>query len=138
MQPSTLGHPRDAATAFTTASCSLGSEQVPGTMPVTIVDVAEGPSPSPEVMRYTEVRTLLGRDLKLGDWLDSLDRCGARMIYGLWCGSASSSEVGETIRKAVPDRDVITVMFSIGDTERIRAGVSYDVVDPDSLIEPAA
>lgn len=76
----------------------------------------------PGLMWYATSDKVRGSDLKAGDWLDSLDHRGARMIYEVADGS-------EGVR---------TVWFSGGgdDCETIRADVLYDVVDPDSQVAP--
>ena len=74
----------------------------------------------PGLVWYSRVRKVRGADLRRGDWLDSLDHRGARMIYGIaWTHS-----------------DVLTVTFSCGDTELVTASVEYDVVDPESQVAP--
>ena len=72
---------------------------------------------------YTRVRKVSGADLKVGDWLDSLDHSGARTIHN--------------ITKA-PGAVTRTVRFSDieGDSEVVRADVMYDVVDPTSHVGP--
>lgn len=95
----------------------------------------------PGLVWYASIHKVRGEDLKLGDWLDSLDHRGARMIYGLWLGAATTADLyEETLRTAV-DIDsgspkVMTVMFSCGDTEQLRPDVEYDVVDPESQVAP--
>jgi len=76
----------------------------------------------PGLMWYARVEQVRGGDLKVGDWLDSLDHRGARMIYAVADGS-------EGFR---------TVWFSEGgdDCETVRVDVDYDVVDPDSQVAP--
>ncbi len=75
----------------------------------------------PGLVWYSEVRKTYGRDLCENDWLDSLDHRGARMICH-------------------PPREVgggnIVVTFSFGDTETVRADIEYDVVNPDSQVQP--
>ncbi|MET0415019.1 MAG: hypothetical protein ABW022_03230 [Actinoplanes sp.] len=70
---------------------------------------------------YADVTKTYGRDLKQGDWLDSLDHRGARQIY-------------ETPRPV--GGGSIEVTLSFGDTELVRADVEYDVVNPDSQVQP--
>lgn len=86
----------------------------------------------PGLVWYSRVTKTRGDQLKVGDWLDSLDHRGARSIYG--------------IRVAQPGSGFREVCFSGGwtvyedgssDTEIVRDGVLYDVVDPDSLVDPA-
>jgi hypothetical protein len=76
----------------------------------------------PGMVWYSSVRKTLGGDLKVGDWLDSLDHRGARMICA--------------VRDDGPDSPVLTVVFSAGDTEQVRRDVDYDVVDPRSQVTP--
>jgi hypothetical protein len=87
----------------------------------------------PGLMWYATVTPTRGSDLKLGDWLDSLDHRGARAIQG--------------IRVAVPGSGFRKVHFGGGwkvypdgssDTETIRDDVMYDVVDPNSQVAPDA
>jgi hypothetical protein len=87
----------------------------------------------PGLVWYSKATKTYGRDLKLGDWLDSLDHRGARTIWGLWRGSATRAELGAR-SLYLPDQadPLITVMFGGGDTEVVRADVQYDVVEPDS------
>jgi hypothetical protein len=76
----------------------------------------------PGMVWYSRARKVRGADLRLGDWLDSLDHRGARMIYGIsWTD---------------PESPVRTVTFSFDDTELVHANVEYDVVDPDSRVAP--
>jgi hypothetical protein len=91
----------------------------------------------PGLVWFAEVRKVLGAELKLGDWLDSLDHHGARSIWGIWRGAATRQQLG-SLSFYLPDKDdpAITVMFGGGDTETIRADVEYDVVDPDSQVAP--
>jgi hypothetical protein len=91
----------------------------------------------PGLVWYAEATPTLGADLKLGDWLDSLDHRGARSICGIWRGSAPRDELSAAPCYA-PDCDdpIITVMFFAGDTEQVRADVMYDVVNPDSQVTP--
>lgn len=74
----------------------------------------------PGLVWYADVTKTYGRDLKEGDWLDSLDHRGARMISG----------------PPRVDGNSIVVTFSFGDTEIVRADVEYDVVNPDSQVQP--
>jgi hypothetical protein len=76
----------------------------------------------PGLMWYASVRKVPGGELHVGDWLDSLDHRGARMIYA--------------VLDARPGYR--TVYFSeLGDDcEIVRADVEYDVVDPDSQVAP--
>jgi hypothetical protein len=69
---------------------------------------------------YTRIRKTFGRDLKLTDWLDSLDHRGARMIF--------------RITMPYLDSQTWSVAFHGGDTETIRPDVEYDVVDPSSVV----
>lgn len=76
----------------------------------------------PGLVWYSRVRKVRGADLQLGDWLDSLDHRGARMIYGIsWTPGSKRG----------------TVTFGgDDDTEEVHAEVVYDVVDPDSQVAP--
>lgn len=85
----------------------------------------------PGLVWYAKVTPTRGDELKVGDWLDSLDHRGARSIYG--------------IRVAAPDSGYREVCFSGGftvyddgssDAEVVRDDVMYDVVDPDSQVAP--
>lgn len=76
----------------------------------------------PGMVWYAKSTPTYGHDLKLHDWLDSLDHRGARAIHGL-----SINTLKDT---------TITVTFFGGDTETVRADVQYDVVDPDSQVTP--
>ena len=76
---------------------------------------------------YASVTPTRGDELKIGDWLDSLDHSGARSIHA--------------IRKANPGTDVHEVAFSpngfhSGDYEVVRDNVIYDVVNPNSQVDP--
>lgn len=91
----------------------------------------------PGLVWYAEATPTLGADLKLGDWLDSLDHRGARSICGMWIGGVTREELGAAPFYAPDFNDpVITVMFGCGDTEQVRADVMYDVVNPDSQVAP--
>lgn len=81
----------------------------------------------PGLVWYATVTPTRGDALKIGDWLDSLDHSGARSIYA--------------IRKPDPSSDAREVAFSpdgfdFGDCEVVRDSVVYDVVDPDSQVDP--
>jgi hypothetical protein len=95
----------------------------------------------PGLVWYAKTRKVLGADLRPGDWLDSLDHRGARMIYGIWFGQVDAADLPEAMVEIDdshpdPDSPVRTVMLSFGDTEAARADVLYDVVDPDSQVSP--
>lgn len=88
----------------------------------------------PGLVWYSTVEKKRGDELKIGDWLDSLDHSGARKIYaigqqadiyggGLYVGF--SEWAGEW---APDDPD--------GDWEAVRPDVLYDIVDPDSICDP--
>lgn len=87
----------------------------------------------PGLVWYSRVHKVYGCELRLGDWLDTLDHHGARMIYGIWYGTAD--EATKT-RGEADQSDSRTVMFSFGDTEVVHAHVQYDVVDPNSHVRP--
>lgn len=74
----------------------------------------------PGLVWYAKVTPTRGDELKVGDWLDSLDHRGARSIYEF-------RAIGGGSRDAV---------FSFGDAETVRDDVMYDVVDPDSQVQP--
>ncbi len=71
---------------------------------------------------YSRTRKVRGAALQVGDWLDSLDHSGARMVYG--------------IAMDHPRAETRTVTFLGGDTELVHVGVEYDVVDPESQVAP--
>jgi hypothetical protein len=87
----------------------------------------------PGLVWYSMVEHKRGDELQIGDWLDTLDHRGARMIYAV----------------AIKDRDGDRryVGFSVwhynldvedpgSDWEAVRDDVLYDVVDPDSICDP--
>ena len=76
----------------------------------------------PGLVWYSGVTPTVGADLRVGDWLDSLDHRGARMIFGI-----SMRDLTDETR---------TVTFFGGDSETVHKGVTYDVVDPDSQVAP--
>jgi hypothetical protein len=87
----------------------------------------------PGLVWYSRVHKVYGSELRLGDWLDTLDHHGARMIYGIWYGiNKEASAVHCTADRS----GFRTVMFSAGDTEVVSAYVQYDVVDPNSQVRP--
>lgn len=75
---------------------------------------------------YTKVQKVRGADLKLGDWLDSLNHEGARMIHGI-----SMTDPASTRRTVA-----FSAGFAFGDTEVVDIHVEYDVVDPGSQVTP--
>lgn len=89
----------------------------------------------PGLVWYAAVTKTLGRDLKVGDWLDSLDHSGARMIVGMYLGVVPDDD-----EDWVPGIDIDpamrTAIFAGGDGEVIRTDVEYDVVEPDSQVAP--
>jgi hypothetical protein len=87
----------------------------------------------PGLVWYSRSRKVRGSDLALGDWLDSLDHRGARMIYGIWFGDSAEATSHHYTADESPVR---TVMFCGGDTEAVRVDVECDVVDPDSQVQP--
>jgi hypothetical protein len=87
----------------------------------------------PGLVWYATVRKVRGTDLQVGDWLDSLDHRGARMIYGIWFGDNPDAHEHHYTDDRSPHR---TAMFCGGDTEVVRVDVEYDVVDPDSQVAP--
>lgn len=76
----------------------------------------------PGMVWYSNVTPTRGAELRVGDWLDSLDHCGARTI-----GRITDAANGYR-----------TVWFSNveGDSETVRDDVMYDVVDPASVVAP--
>lgn len=87
----------------------------------------------PGAIWYSQVRKVRGADLRLGDWLDTPDHRGARMIHGIWFGgTAAPVDMGWDASRS----NVLTVMISAGETELVRADVEYDVVDPHSQVAP--
>lgn len=93
----------------------------------------------PGMVWYSDVRKVRGDQLRIGDWLDTLDHHGARCIYGMWVGEVHPDDLSETMVQTDapgPDAPLRTVMFGCGDTETIRADVEYDVVDPASQVTP--
>lgn len=96
----------------------------------------------PGLVWYSKVRKVQGTDLKIGDWLDTLDHRGARAIYGIFAGAAPADTdmVDIDHLRRLTGRDIdsgwLTVMVAGGETETIRADVEYDVVDPDSQVTP--
>lgn len=96
----------------------------------------------PGMVWYSKVRKVRGNQLQIGDWLDSLDHCGARSIFGIFAGSAPADADTPDVkhlrglRADDADSDLLTVMFGGGDTETVRADVEYDVVDPASQVTP--
>lgn len=76
----------------------------------------------PGLVWYSSVEKVLGAKLKVGNWLDTLDHRGARRI--------------ESIDKDDPSSPLRYVRFSGGDGETVRKGIEYDVVDPNSQVEP--
>ena len=77
----------------------------------------------PGLVWYSEVA-----DLEVGQWLDTLDHRGARAIY--------------SIDPSAADSPVSVVRFDgirygiLEDSEIVRKDVTYDVVNPDSMVAP--
>ena len=93
----------------------------------------------PGLVWYSRVRKVPGAGLTVGDWLDSLDHRGARMICDIRDGSARPglfSRLMRTLGRRRPDEALRTAVFSCGDTETVHRGVEYDVVDPHSQVTP--
>lgn len=114
---------------------------------MTAFDQTDGRHPGrfdgiPGLVWYAKSTPTLGADLKLGDWLDTLDHRGARMIYGIFAGPAPAGGHTPTVEhlRGLRRTDIgsgwLTVMVAGGETETIRADVVYDVVDPDSQVQP--
>lgn len=70
---------------------------------------------------YATVTRTRGADLREGDWLDTADHSGARMIMGTSGGPVDGQRI---------------VMFHGGDSEIVQVDVRYPVVDPTSLVAP--
>lgn len=91
----------------------------------------------PGLVWYAESRKVRGADLKIGDWLDSLDRRGARKIVGLWLGVAPDADDDtDWVPGIHADAKYRTAIFAGGDGETVRADVEYDVVNPESQVAP--
>lgn len=94
----------------------------------------------PGMVWYSCVRKVPGGRLKVGDWLDSLDHRGARMICAIHSGRSGTRRMGRLPRTLTRRReangDLLTVVFSFGDSETARRDVEYDVVDPASQVTP--
>lgn len=96
----------------------------------------------PGLVWYATVRKVKGADLKVGDWLDTLDHRGARRIFGIFAGPAPADldtppvERLRALRRSDVDSGLRTVMVGGGETETVRVDVEYDVVDPDSQVTP--
>ncbi len=96
----------------------------------------------PGMVWYSRVRKVKGADLKVGDWLDTLDHRGARKIFGILAGPAPAdqgvpdAEYLGNIHFRARNSNLLTVVVGGGETETIRADVEYDVVDPDSQVTP--
>lgn len=75
----------------------------------------------PGMVWYSKVTPTRGDEVKVGDWLDSLDHSGARTVHAIGEGDGYR-----------------TVCFSgnEGDSEVVRNDVLYDVVDPASIVAP--
>ena len=86
----------------------------------------------PGLVWYATVTPTRGDELKIGDWLDSLDHSGARTIRGILVRVPGSGR-----RDVCFSADGFTV-FSDGssDSETVRDDVLYDVVDPKSQVDP--
>lgn len=88
----------------------------------------------PGMVWYATVRQVPGDQLRISDWLDSLDHRGARAIHGIladeigaWDPDGPTPSLTSNLR---------TVLFSAGDAETVRCDVEYDVVDPNSQVTP--
>lgn len=94
----------------------------------------------PGLVWYAKARRVKGADLRIGDWLDTLDHRGARAVYGIFAGAAPADMVDEQHLMGLTghdlDSDWLTVMVAGGEIETVRADVEYDVVDPDSQVTP--
>lgn len=86
----------------------------------------------PGLVWYSEVTKKYGDQLEIGDWLDSLDHSGACRIYAIGQNADTGARyVGfsEWWRPYAADsRD--------SDWRMVRADVEYDVVNPDSQVQP--
>lgn len=81
----------------------------------------------PGLVWYADVRKVRGDQLEVGDWLDSLDHCGARRIYAVADGSTPESRRVGFSEWQHPSGE---------DWETVRRDVEYDVVNPDSQVAP--
>lgn len=92
----------------------------------------------PGMVWYATSQRVLGSQIQIGDWLDTLDHRGARCVYGMWAGEIDAGDLPEVMMRRLPQPDspVRTVMFGFGDTETIRVDVEYDIVDPASQVTP--
>lgn len=96
----------------------------------------------PGMVWYATSRRVRGDQLRVGDWLDTLDHCGARAIFGIFAGPAPAGRATPSVEhlRGLSALDfksgVLTVMVGGGETETVRADVEYDVVDPDSQVTP--
>lgn len=82
---------------------------------------------------YSDVRQVRGSQLQIGDWLDTLDHRGARMIYAVGVkprdpGARYVAASGWYYDNAADDPG--------SDWERVRDDVLYDIVNPDSQVAP--
>jgi hypothetical protein len=96
----------------------------------------------PGLVFYSKVEKVRGDQLRIGQWLDTLDHRGARAIFGLFAGAAPPDcgtpdpEHLQRLDCTDVDSGLITVMVGFGETETVRADVEYDVVDPDTQVTP--
>lgn len=93
------------------------------------------------MITYTDSRLVKGADLKIGDWLDTLDRGGARAIFGIFAGMGPDNRGTPTAERlqALRCNDINsgyrTIMVGGGETETVRVDVDYSVVNPDTMVE---
>jgi hypothetical protein len=85
----------------------------------------------PGLVWYSKVRKVRGRDLKVGDWLDSLDHHGARTIRGIRVAAPGSG-----FREVRFGSDWTVYSDGSSDSETVRDDVMYDVVDPKLQVAP--
>jgi hypothetical protein len=85
----------------------------------------------PGLVWYAKVTPTRGDQLKIGDWLDSLDHQGARTIQGIRVG-----EPGSSCRQVHFGGGYEVYSDGSSDSEVIRDDVMYDVVDPKSQVDP--
>lgn len=85
----------------------------------------------PGLVWYSRVTKTRGDELKIGDWLDSLDHSGARRIY-----DTRVAQPGSGFREVCFSGDWTVYEDGSSDSETVRDDVVYDVVDPDSICDP--
>jgi hypothetical protein len=87
----------------------------------------------PGLVWYSKVTKKRGDELEIGDWLDSLDHSGACKIWAIGVNSRTGARyVAFSEWDGIPATD-----GDDSDWRMVRADVLYDVVDPDSIVDPA-